>query len=318
MRPPEIITFGEAMALLLAEPGRPLEHAEAFRRSVAGAESNTAAALARLGHRAGWFGRVGGDAFGRAVLRTLRGEGIDVSRARTDDTSPTGMIVRDCHAERAIEVLYHRAGSAGSRLHPEDVDTAYIASARVLHITGVTAALSVSALDACIAAADAARAAGTTVSFDPNIRLKLLPATSWPALLAPLVERADILLTGADEAELLTGAPGRQQAADGLLARGPRLVVVKDGARGAWATDGTGRWAAPAHPVTAHDPVGAGDAFNAGFLSAHLRGLPVPEALAEAAVVAAHAVQIPGDLDGLPTARQRDTALAGAAGTIIR
>lgn len=318
MKPPEIITFGEAMALLLAEPGRPLEHADTFRRSVAGAESNTAVALARLGHRVGWFGRVGDDAFGRAVLRTLRGEDIDVSRARTDDTAPTGMIVRDCHAERTVEVLYHRAGSAGSGLHPQDVDTAYIASARLLHITGVTAALSASALDACVAAADAARAAGTTVSFDPNVRHRLLPTRSWPALLRPLVERADIILAGADEAQLLTGAPDQQGAADELLTRGPGLVILKDGARGARGTDGTDHWAVPARPVTAHDPVGAGDAFNAGFLSAHLRGLPVPEALTEAATVAAHAVQIPGDLDGLPTARQRDTALAGGAGTIIR
>ncbi|MGW4028836.1 sugar kinase [Streptomyces sp. NPDC004838] len=318
MNAPDVITFGEAMALLLAEPGRPLEHAENFRRSVAGAESNTAVALARLGHRVGWFGRVGDDAFGRAVLRTLRGEGVDVSRARTDPDAATGVIVRDCHAERTIEVLYHRTGSAGSRLHPEDLDTAYLATARVLHLTGVTAALSDSALDACVAAAEAARRAGVTVCLDPNIRLRLRPAAAWPDLLAPLIERADLLLTGADEAALLTGAGDHHTAARALLARGPRLVVVKDGARGASATDGTGRWSVPARPVTAPDPVGAGDAFNAGFLSAHLRGLPAPDALAEAAVVAAYAVQVPGDLDGLPTARQRDTALAGETGAIIR
>ncbi|MGW6460179.1 sugar kinase [Streptomyces sp. NPDC055078] len=318
MNPPDIITFGEAMALLLAEPGRPLEHAESFRRSVAGAESNTAVGLARLGHRAGWFGRVGDDAFGRAVLRTLRGEDIDISRAVTDATAPTGTIVRDCHGERPIEVLYHRAGSAGSRLHPDDIDSAYVASCRILHLTGITAALSGSALDACVAAADAARAAGVTVSFDPNIRRRLLPAESWPHLLAPLIERADLLLTGADEARLLTGARDQDSAAEQLLARGPALVVVKDGARGARATDGTDRWEVPARPVTAHDPVGAGDAFNAGFLSARLRGLPVPDALAEAAVVGAYAVQVPGDLDGLPTARQRDTALGDGPETVLR
>jgi len=315
---PEVVTFGEAMGLLLAEPGRPLEHADSFRRSVAGAESNVAVALARLGHPVGWFGRVGDDAFGRAVLRTLRGEGVDVSRARVDPAAATGLIVRDCHPERAIEVLYHRAGSAGGRLAAEDVDTAWLGSARILHVTGVTAALSASALDACVTAVTAARAAGVLVSFDPNVRRKLLAAEHWPALLRPLTERADLVLTGLDEARLLTGHDERAPAARHFLDLGARLVVVKDGARGAWATDGTREWAVPAHPVTACDPVGAGDAFDAGFLSARLRGLPVPAALAEAAVVAAHVVQVAGDLDGLPTARQRDAALTGVADAVQR
>ncbi|MFF0450012.1 sugar kinase [Streptomyces sp. NPDC004609] len=318
MSGPDVVTFGEAMALLLAEPGRPLEHAENFRRSVAGAEANTAVALARLGHRTAWFGRVGDDAFGRAVLRTLRGEGVDTSRARTDPEAPTGIIVRDCHASRAIEVLYHRAGSAGSRLGPGDLDLPYLTSARVLHLTGVTAALSPSALEACVAAADAARAAEVTVCLDPNVRLRLRPASEWPGLLAPLIERADVLLTGADEAGLLTGEREHRAAATALLGRGPGLVVLKDGARGASATDGDGHWTVPARPTAAPDPVGAGDAFNAGFLSARLRSLPVPKALAEAAVVAAHAVQVPGDLEGLPTARQRDAALTGTPDTVIR
>lgn len=179
MSAPEVVTFGEAMALLLAEPGRPLDHAERFRRSIAGAESNVAVALARLGHRVGWFGRVGDDAFGRTVLRTLRGEGVDVSRARVDPAAATGLIVRDCHAERAIEVLYHRAGSAGSRLAREDIDPAWLGSARILHVTGVTAALSATALDACVAAVEAARSAGVLVSYDPNVRRKLLAAEHW-------------------------------------------------------------------------------------------------------------------------------------------
>ncbi|MYW02829.1 sugar kinase, partial [Streptomyces sp. SID3343] len=221
------------MGLLLAEPGRPLEHADVFRRSIAGAESNVAVGLARLGHRVGWFGRVGDDAFGHTVLRTLRGEGVDVSRARVDPAASTGLIVRDCHPERAIEVLYHRTGSAGSRLAREDVDPAWIGSARLLHVTGVTAALSPSALDACVAAVVAARSAGVTVSFDPNVRRKLLAADRWPALLRPLTERADIVLTGLDEAELLTGSADRAVAARRFLDLGARLVVVKDGAKGA-------------------------------------------------------------------------------------
>src|SRR4051794_27707730 len=158
--PLDVVTFGEAMALLLAEPAVPLRRALSFRRQVAGAESNAAVALARLGHPVGWFGRVGADAFGDAVLGTLRAEGIDLSRVVRDATAPTGLIARDCSAARPTEVAYYRRGSAGSRLAPSDVDGEYLARSRWLHVTGITPVLSPSASAATTAAVEAARGAG--------------------------------------------------------------------------------------------------------------------------------------------------------------
>ncbi|MGH3344962.1 MAG: sugar kinase [Carbonactinosporaceae bacterium] len=308
MSAPEVVTFGESMALLLAEPGHALDAALHFRRSVAGAESNVAVGLARLGHAVGWFGRVGDDAFGHGILRALRAEGVDVSRARIDDTAPTGLLVRDFHAERPVQVLYYRSGSAGSRLSPADVDEAWLGGARLLHVTGITPALSRSAREATEAVFDVAARAGVTMSFDPNVRRKLASERRWGELLPRFGGRAHLVFAGVDEAELITGTSDPERAAGWFLERGARLVVIKDGGRGAWASDGTRSWRCPATRVTAADPVGAGDAFDAGFLSGYLRGLAVADALAEAAVVGAHVVQAPGDLEGLPTARQRDAA----------
>lgn len=309
----EVVTFGEAMVLLLAEPGVPLRAAVSFRRSVAGAESNVAIGLARLGHRVAWFGRVGDDAFGEVVLRALRAEGVDTAWARVDAAAGgafTGLLLRDCHADRGIDVVYHRAGSAGSRLASADVDAALIADARLLHVTGITPVLSDTAHAATRAAVDAALAGGSTVSLDPNLRRKLCPPERAAQVLRPLAASADIVLTGEDEAAVLSGRTDPQAATEWFLEQGATLVATKAGAGGARVTDGTGTWERAPAPVHAVDPVGAGDAFGAGFLSAWLRGLGPSECLDEGVAVASLVVTVAGDTDGLPTTSERDAAVA--------
>ncbi|MGH3734313.1 MAG: sugar kinase [Micromonosporaceae bacterium] len=305
----DAVTFGEVMGLLVARPGQPLAHARDFAGGVAGAEATVAIGLARLGHRTGWFGQVGADAFGTAALTALRGAGVDVSRAGVDPHAPTGMLVRDAHPRRRITVQYYRAGSAASRLGPADIDAAYLAEARLLHVTGITPALSDSCLEATKAALAAAREAGVTVSFDPNVRLRLWSAERAAQVLAELVAGADIVLTGADEAALVTGESDPEQAAAWFGDHGSSLVVVKAGADGAWATDGKQRWSVPVLPAEVVDPVGAGDAFDAGFLSGWLDDLPTPEALARGAACGALSVQALGDLDGLPYPQDLRAAL---------
>ncbi len=300
----EVVTFGEAMVLLLAEPGVPLTEATEFRRTVAGTESNVATGLARLGHRVGWFGRVGADAFGHVVLRSLRGEGVDTSRVVVDPDAPTGLLVRDAHAERPVDVLYFRSGSAGSRLAPSDVDTDYISAARMLHLTGITPVLSEPARAATEKAVAAAKSAGVRISFDPNIRRRLADPDRARAVLRPLAAAADIVLAGADEAELLTGTAD----ATGFLDLGASLVVIKNGAAGSWATDGKTTWRQDATTVRVLDPVGAGDGFAAGFLSGQLAGLDVPECLRRGAALSAQVVQVVGDIEGLPRDHAADPA----------
>jgi 2-dehydro-3-deoxygluconokinase len=309
----DLVTFGEAMTLLLAEPGVPLRRAVTFRRQVAGAESNVAVALARLGHRVGWFGRVGADAFGDTVLAALRAEGVDVSRAVVDPDAPTGLLARDCSADRPTEVAYYRRDSAGSRLAPSDVDARYLAGAAWMHASGVTPVLSGTAADATVAAVEAAHAAGVQVCLSANVRRRLSPPPVAARVLRPLAARADVLVATEEEALLLADAGDLADAVDRLLAWGVGLIVITRGARGAWATDGAAHFEVAAFAVRAVDPVGAGDAFVAGLLSGLIRRLPAGEALREAAAVAALCVAAPGDLDGLPTAAERDAYLEGGA-----
>ncbi|SDJ77813.1 2-dehydro-3-deoxygluconokinase [Nonomuraea maritima] len=294
-----VVVCGEAMLLMLAEPGIPLERATAFRRSVAGAESNVAAGLARLGHDARWIGRLGADPAGRSVLAMLRADGIDTRHAVVDPDAPTGLLVRDSHPSRAIDVQYYRAGSAASRLAPDELSPEMLDGARVVHVTGITPMLSDSAHRATLRLFDLAREVGALVSFDPNIRLKLGAPEQWRERVAPLLGRADVVLAGEDELELL----GVDPAALG----GPAVVKRRDKS----ATLGELRQ--EAFPVPMVDPVGAGDAFAAGFLSGLLRGEPYEICLREAAAVAALVVQCVGDTEGLPDRAGLDRALAGFA-----
>jgi 2-dehydro-3-deoxygluconokinase len=308
----DVVTFGEALVLFLAEPGVPLSAATSFRRSVTGAELNLAVGLSRLGHRAGWFGRVGNDAHGHLIRRLLKSEDVDTSRIMTDDEAPTGLIVRDCHPGRPIDVCYARKGSAGSRLGPDDLDLSYISDCRVLSVTGVTAAISPTAFAATLRAVRAAREAGVTVLFDPNIRRKLGPIEIQLDGMRQLCQAADVVLAGEEEAMAISGLPDPAGLGEWFLGQGARLAVFKRGEHGAWATDGDEIWQQPAFSIPVADPVGAGDAFAAGFVSAALRGAPVGQALKEAAAVGALDVAVAGDIEGLPTAEERDRFLAGS------
>lgn len=308
----DVSTFGEGLAVFLADPGTPLAAAGSFRRSVAGAELNLAVGLARLGHRVSWSGRLGDDGHGRLIHRTLRAEGIDTDGVIVDAEAPTGLMVRDVLVSRSVEVAYYRSGSAGSRLQPDDLDLPGIRRSRVLAVSGVTAALSESAFEATLLAVQVARDAGVTVVLDPNLRVKLAPWHVQVPGLRRLCAYADIVLSGEDEALAVSGldTPGAP-VADWFLGQGCRTVVIKQGAQGAWATDGTQTVEQDAYPVAAVDPVGAGDSFAAGFISATLHGCTLAESLQRAAACGALNVAVVGDFDGSPTENELLLFLAG-------
>ncbi|MFD7715276.1 sugar kinase [Streptomyces sp. NPDC059814] len=308
----EVVVCGEAMLLVLAEPGVPLEHALSFRRSVAGAESNVAAGLARLGHSVRWLGRVGDDPAGRAVLAQLRAQGIDTTHAVTDPQAPTGVLIRDSHPARAIDVQYLRTGSAASRLSPHELVPGQFEGARLVHLTGITPMLSESAHRATLRLVELARAAGARLSFDPNIRHKLGSPSRWREVVGPLLAQADVVLAGEDEWELL-GVTNPSA----LLEHGrPGTVVVKHRDKSATClTRGARSCRQPAFAVPVADPVGAGDAFAAGFLSGLLHAADPAQCLRQAAAAAALVVQCPTDTDGLPDRTGLDRALAAFTGT---
>jgi len=300
--PLDVVTLGESMVLLLAEQPGPMREATTFRRYIAGAESNLAIGMSRLGQAAGWFSRVGDDEFGRAIVFRIRGEGVDTSHVVCDASAPTGLVIRERREVGPIEQVYYRRGSAASRLSPADLDAAYLGSARFLHLTGITPALSQSCRETVFAAADMARAAGVKVVLDPNYRSKLWDPPAARDVLRTLASHCDILLPGMDEAQLLTGLSDPEMAARELQRLGPQLIVIKLGAQGALALDGDGQVTrAPAvHIERIVDPVGAGDAFAAGFLTGLLRDFTLTEALALGNRCGALAMTSPGDMEALP------------------
>ena len=296
---PEVVTLGETMALVAAPEIGLLRHANTLRLSVGGAESNLAIGLSRLGRRATWIGRVGDDEFGALVRRTLAAEDVE-GRVRVDPDAPTGLMVKYRRTGTTTQVLYYRKGSAGSRLERADIDPDLIRSARVLHLTGITPALSDTARDAVDHAVEIARDAGVLVSLDLNYRGRLWSPDEAGTVLAILVAHADLVFATEPEAELLVTGDNPVQLGQALAGFGPPQVVIKRGALGAVAVIGDEVLDVPAHKVTEVDPVGAGDAFAAGYLSTLLDGGTPTQCLATGALAGAFKVTVPGDWEGLP------------------
>jgi 2-dehydro-3-deoxygluconokinase len=318
----EVVTFGETMAALRS--AGPLRLGGSMNLSVAGAESNVAIGLARLGHRVRWIGRVGDDEPGALVLRTLRAENVDVSGAVTDHTRPTGLILFERRLSDVTRVLYYRSGSAGSGLDPGDLSAALAALSqntlsrdtpqsaprhpRVLHLTGITPALGAMAAATARTGAQRAREDGCVVSFDVNFRARLWSAAQARAGLRPLAPLASVVFGSEPELALLVADPdsGAAAAADELLDQGVQAVVVKRGAQGATAYTADGACSVPARKVRVADVIGAGDAFVSGYLSGLLDGLDTGGRLRRGAAVSAFAVASEGDWEGLPTRTELD------------
>lgn len=296
---PDVLTLGETMALMTPESTGPLIHTPVLRLGIGGAESNVAIGLQRLGSTTAWIGRVGTDSLGDVVVRELTAEGLAVHAIR-DDSAPTGLMIKERRTPMNQRVWYYRSGSAGSRLQPGDVPPGLVASARMLHLSGITPALSPTAAATVWSAIDAARSSGTTVSFDVNYRRALWSPTTAAAVCRKLVARADIVFAGEDEAAMLVGPGSAAELADRLRDLGPSQVVIKRGDQGCSALIDDVRYEQAAIAVPVVDTVGAGDAFVAGYLHAHLRGAAAPDRLLSAVRNGAFACLSPGDWEGMP------------------
>jgi 2-dehydro-3-deoxygluconokinase len=300
---PEVVTFGETMALMLAGNTKGIEFSSHLNKSFGGAESNFAIALSRLDCRAGWFGRLGKDPLGRAILKAIRGEGVDVSRSELTDEAPTGFMLRETVAGQT-SVYYYRRGSAASKMGAEHLDESYIAQARILHITGITCAISETAREAVLEAVRIAKRNNVLVSFDPNLRLKLWSAQEAKKVLLPIAEEADYFLPGLDELKLLYETDNEAE----IFARLKELKavsVVKGGHDETLLVEGGEVTALPYVKVErVIDPVGAGDGFCAGFIAGLLKGYGHTESVRLGNLIGALAIQTEGDWEGLPTWEQ--------------
>jgi 2-dehydro-3-deoxygluconokinase len=310
-----VVTLGETMGLLRAASIGSLEHVSDFQLHIGGAESNVAIGVARLGRPAVWMGRVGDDGVGRRVLRELRAEGVTAG-AVVDPEARTGLMLKETPTSGRTRVSYYRAGSAGSRIGIDDLDFDAIESAGVLHVTGITLALSESAEQAVFAAIGAAVAAGVPVSFDVNHRPALWGDRDPSPLYRRVAERSTIVFAGADEAELLVGSGSPEQLAARIADLGPAQAIVKLGEDGCVASIDGEALSAPAEKITPLDTVGAGDAFVAGYLVALLDGLAPADRLRQGARCGAFACLGPGDWESLP--RRADLDAVGSGDPVIR
>lgn len=291
-----VVCLGETMVMMVpAEPG-PVHLVRTWHRAIGGAESNVACHLAQLGVSASWVSAVGDDSFGLAVLDAVRSRGVDVSGVRIDPTRPTGLYVKEA-SPHGSPVRYYRRGSAASGMGLEMIDRLGLGSVKLVHLSGITPALS----DSCLAMMrELLRRPrhGFRISFDLNWRPALW-ADRDPRVLRELADMADVVLAGADEAELVwgTGDPTRLRA----LLPGPASLVVKQGADGATLIEDNFSVFEPALKVEVVEPVGAGDAFAAGFLAATLSDAPPSVRLRAGHLQAASALLTAEDVgDPLP------------------
>lgn len=305
---PEIVTFGETMALMIPENAKGIEYSANFQSLFGGAESNVAIGISRLGHRVGWFGRLGKDPFGRMILKKIRGEGVDVSRAELTTEAPTGLMLREIISGKT-SVYYYRKGSAASMMKPEHLDESYIRQAQYLHVTGITMALSESARETLKAAVRLAKKNGVKVCFDPNLRLKLWSLEEARSVLLELAQEADYFLPGLDELKLLYATESFEEIV-GKLRELPGVSIVKGGEDVTYIIEKTSVTEVPyfkAERVV--DTVGAGDGFCAGFIVGLLKNYSLAEAVRLGNLIGCMVVQTEGDWEGIPTWEQVEAVL---------
>ncbi|MGW2178911.1 sugar kinase [Streptomyces sp. NPDC001732] len=311
----EVVCLGESMVTFLpSQPGR-LADVPSFGRGIGGAESNVACALAAAGHRTAWVSRVGADGFGDHLVEAIAGYGVDTSAVRRDPARPTGIYFRTAtdRAADVHEVAYYRAGSAASAMSPDNAPYEALFAGRVLHLSGITAALSADCL-ALLRELTAPRPGRPLVSFDVNHRPGLWRDGAEPSVLLDLARGADLVFVGEDEAEEAWGVRGTEAIRAALPE--PEVLVVKRGPEGATVFSGAdGTTTVPALQVDVVAPVGAGDAFAAGFLSATLRGLPVRDRVRHGHLMAAAVLTVPGDLTAPPARAYADALAALDDGT---
>ncbi|WP_330602771.1 sugar kinase [Anaerosolibacter carboniphilus] len=301
----EVVTFGETMVMFNPDSTGPLRYVHNYNKTIAGAESNVAIALARLGHQVGWFSKLGDDEFGRYIKSVIMGEGVDVSRVVVDESRQTGLVFKERFAHVNPNVYYYRKHSAASNINIEDLDMAYIQLAKILHITGITPALSDVNKKTAYHIMEKAKEKGVLISFDPNIRLKLWRAEEARTTILDMAKQSDIIFPGIDEGELLLGMDDYQEITHSFLEMGNKLVVTKLGKKGCYVASKDEQVYIEGYVVEKpEDTVGAGDGFAAGFLSGLLRNLSLRECGQLANAVGAMATLVRGDMEGFPTMSQ--------------
>jgi 2-dehydro-3-deoxygluconokinase len=302
MKKLDVFTFGETMVLFQPEQMMPLEYIHQYSKRIGGAESNVAIGLSRLGHSVGWFSKLGDDPFGHFILKSIRGEGVDTTSCVFTEEAPTGLFFKEQLSAEDINIYYYRKGSAASLMKAEELDAEAIANAKILHVSGITPALSETCYQTVLKAIDIAKQHNTMIVFDPNLRLKLWSSESAKRVLNEIAESADVILPGLDEGQLMTGETEVKSVAEALMKSSDKTIILKLGSQGAYLHSKEEEIFVEGFPVEqVVDPVGAGDGFAAGIISGILRQEPMHQVIKRANAIGAMVVSMKGDIEGLPT-----------------
>jgi 2-dehydro-3-deoxygluconokinase len=315
----ELTTIGETMLRLSVPLGRRLADSRSLDLEIGGAESNVCVALSRLRRRCGWISRLPDQALGDAVLRSLRADGVDVAAVRQVPGERLGTYFIEYGSQpRNIQVIYDRANSAAANLQPADIDWDYLLDTRILHLTGITAALSANCYAVVAEAVRRARAAGVMLSFDVNYRSKLWDAKRAGEQLRPLIAEADLLFCKSADASLLFGCSGEPEAQMQALQQLTRAQAIccTFGERGAALLQGESFVQQPAVPVQIVDRIGSGDAFAAGVLDGMLDA-DLAQGLKRGVALAAIALSQHGDRV-LTTRSELESVIGQAGGDVSR
>ena len=301
----ELLALGEAMVEFNQTGER---DGRVWLQGFGGDTSNFAIAAARQGTRTGYLSALGDDARGRMLRALWAREGVDATGVRSD-TSAFTAIYFVSHDAAGHRFDFIRAGSAASRMTPADLPRERIAAARVLHLSGISLAISASAGETCRAAIEAARGAGVRVSFDTNLRLKLWPLDQARSVMAEVMALTDICLPSLDDMTALTGLVEPDAIVDHCLGLGAKIVALKIGARGALVADATQRFRLAPHLCHPVDATGAGDTFGGAFVARLLAGDSLDAAGRYAGVAAALSTEGFGAVEPIPTAARVRAAL---------
>lgn len=292
------------MGLFIARNEGPLEDVSEYSLAIAGAEFNVAVGMTRLGHGVSYLTKLGSDPFGRRIVKFMNANGIATDQILWSDERRTGFMLKGKTTKGDPDIFYFRAGSAASTLSPTDIEGIDLSRFSMIHMTGITPALSETTRALCLRLAEKAHESGAFLSFDPNLRPQLWPDRGTMVdCINQLASQCDLFMPGVKEGEVLASRSDPAGIADFYQALGARNVVVKVGSEGAYFTSEDGeRGMVPGFRVSrVVDTVGAGDGFAAGVLSARAEGLDWFESVRRGNAVGAIQVMSVGDNDGLPT-----------------
>ena len=271
-----------------------------------------AVGVARLGYSAGWISRLGADEMGAYVLGVMRGENVDVTNVRLVEGKQTGIFLRENRTSGNSNVFYYRSNSAFTTFSPDDLNEDYIASAQILHLTGITPGLSNTCRAAVERAVEIAKAHGARIVFDLNYRAKIWPREEARICLEDLMKQADHVLAGREDLIKLVGIVDRDEQMAYLSGLGLSTIVLKTGASGTILADTEGtRHVSSVSVGNAVDRFGVGDAFAAGYIVGQLQARPNLDAVALGNKVAGWSIQLPGNIESLPNWTELDGMDAG-------